>query len=136
MACENVLGVKNILITFTNCETGQVTGPISHKLAKDDLPMWRLYEFKSEKLPGGYIKKHHISPECKMNVIRSLRMPLIDYQGRSSLALQVEYENGLVYTGVSGGVTGEELSDSHEVMLDIAFRQLSELLPPGALSQQ
>lgn len=131
--CDNVIGVKNILITFRNCATNAVVGPISHMLAKEDLPMWRLYEFKQEKLPGGYVKRHHISPECEMDIIRDLRIPLLDYQGRSQLDIQVEYDNGLVYTGTSGGIQGEEKSDTHEVRLAIAFKTLTELLPPGAL---
>lgn len=136
MACPSIIGVKNILITFTNCDTNEVVGPISHELAKEDLPRWRLYEYRQETLPGGYVKRHHISPECEMDLIRDLRMPLVDYQGRSALDIQVEYDNGLVYTGTSGGITGDEKSDTHEVMLKIAFRQLTELLPPGALAQQ
>lgn len=131
--CDNVVGVKNILITFRNCQTNAVVGPISHKLSKDDLPMWRLYEWRQEKIPGGYVKRHQISQEVEMDIIRDLRIPMVDYQGRSQLDIQVEYDNGLVYTGTSGGVQGEEKSDTHEVKLPVVFRQVTELLPPGAL---
>ena len=133
--CQKIVGVKNILISFRNCDTDQVVGPIAHDLARDDLPRWRLYEYRQEKLPGGYVRRHHISPECEMNLIRDLRIPLRDYQGRSALKIQVEYENGLVYTGESGGVQGEEMSDTHEVTLKLAFKVLEELLPPGGLMQ-
>lgn len=132
-ACDNIVGVKNILIKFTNCDTGQVTGPFQHELAKEDLPKWRTYAYKQEALPGGFVRRHHIHPECEMDIRRDLRVPLLDYQGRSQLDIQVEYDNGLVYTGTSGGVVGDEKSDTHEVMLRIAFRSLAELLPPGAL---
>lgn len=133
MACENIVGVKNILLTFTNCETGQVTGPISHKLATEEIPKWRTYEFQSEELPGGYTKRRHISPKCEMQLIRDLRVPLADYQGRSAVALQVEYENGLVYTGANGNITGDDTSDTHEVQCMMSFKFIDELLPPGAL---
>ena len=136
MSCDNVVGVKNIMIKFTNCETGAIIGPIAHDMAKDDLPTWRLYPFKIEELPGGYIIKHHSSSKGEMEVIRDLRVPMVDYQGRSQIDLQVEYENGLVYTGTTGGVQGEEMTDTHGVKLSMSFKSLSELLPPGALAQQ
>lgn len=133
--CDNIIGVKNILLTFRDCDTNQVIGPLVHKLANEELPRWRVYAFRQEKRPGGYVIRHHTSPTCQMNLIRDLRVPLAFYQGKAALDVQVEYENGLVYTGVSGGVEGEEVSDTHEVMLQIAFKQLSELMPPGALAQ-
>ena len=36
MTCENQVGVKNILLTFRDCDTDAVYGPISHKLATED----------------------------------------------------------------------------------------------------
>lgn len=136
MSCPSIVGVKNILLTFTNCETGAVLGPIVHELAKEELPQWRSYEYKQEMLPGGYVRRHHISPEVDMTVIRDLRVPLTYYQGKAALDVQVEYDNGLVYTGTSGGVLGDDKSDTHEAPLKVAFRQLTELLPPGSLAQQ
>ena len=133
--CTKIVGVKNIMMTFRNCETQQIIGPVSHQLAREELPKWRLFEFKQEKLPGGYVRRHHISPECEIVLIRNLGIPLKDYQGRSAIKVQVEYENGLVYTGESGGVQGEDMSDTHEVSMKIAFHDLEELLPPGALMQ-
>lgn len=133
MSCEQIVGVKNIFIVFTNCDTKQVTPPISHKLAKDELPKWRLFDKTYEKLPGGYAKMRQAQYECDMNIIRDLRMPLADYQGRSQLDIQIEMENGLVYTGKVGTFTGDELSDTHEVMLKVVFKLATELLPPGQL---
>lgn len=132
--CDQIVGVKNILLKFTNCETGEVIGPIAHELSKEDLPKWRTHAYKSEMLPGGYVKKHHISAACEMDLRRDLRVPLQDYQGRSAIEFQVEYENGLVYTGASGGIEGDEKSDTHEVMLRMSCKVIEELLPPGALA--
>lgn len=134
MACENVIGVKNVLIWFEDCSTGQRVGPVSHDLAGDDLPNWRTCSFVNENLPGGYIKRTHSNMSADLNVIRDTRLPLSWYQGCASVDLQVEYENGIVYTGAGGGVMSEDRSDSHEVALEISFRTLDEMLPDGALA--
>lgn len=133
MSCENIVGVKNIVLTFKNCETNQTTAPIVHQLASEELPTLRTYEWTQDELPGGYTKRKHHNPKLSMRIIRDLRIPLKDYQGRSAITVQIEYENGLVYTGLEGGVKGDQMSDTHEVQLELSFRILEELLPPGQL---
>lgn len=133
MSCENIVGVKNILLTFKNCDTNQIVGPISHQLSSEEIPRIRAYDFTHEDLPGGYMKRKHNNQKLNMKVIRDTRIPLKDYQGRSAISVQIEYDNGLVYTGLEGGVRGDMMSDTHEVELELSFRVLEELLPPGAL---
>jgi hypothetical protein len=133
MTCENQVGVKNILITFKDCDTDAVYGPISHKLATDTLPTWRLCAYNNEPLPHGYVKRVPTNPEVEINVIRDLRIPLAMYQGCSDVNLQVEYYNGLVYSAVKGTGTGDEKSDSHEVAMTISFKEIDEMLPAGTL---
>jgi len=36
MSCEQIVGVKNILLTFTHCDTGQVVARRAHKLSSDE----------------------------------------------------------------------------------------------------
>lgn len=134
MACENIVGVKNIAFTFFDCETNQSIGPIVHKLAGDDLPTVRACTWKSERLANGFVKRQASEASIEMKVIRDLRVPLSWYQGCVAINAQVEYVNGLVYTGRGGGVTGDDKSDTHEVNLNIVFRTLDELLPSGALA--
>jgi hypothetical protein len=133
MTCENQVGVKNILISFRDCDTDTVYGPVSHELATDTLPTWRLCAFNNEALPHGYVKRAPTNPEVEINVIRDLRIPLSMYQGCSDVNLQVEYYNGLVYSAAKGTGTGEEKSDTHEVAMTIVFRIIDELLPAGTL---
>jgi hypothetical protein len=133
MTCENQVGVKNILMTFLDCDTGAIYGPISHKLSSEDLPTWRLCAFNNEALPEGYVKRKPTNPEVEIKVIRDLRIPLGMYQGCSDVTLQVEYYNGLVYSAAKGTGTGDEKSDTHEVTLTISFREIDELLPVGTL---
>lgn len=134
MACDNQVGVKNIMIRFRDCETNQVFGPISHELATEELPTVRMCAYNNEPLPGGYVKRKVSNASMEMKIIRDLRIPLSLYQGCAALDVQIEYYNGLVYSGVSGTGTGEEKSDTHEVTVMVTFREIDELLPAGLLA--
>jgi hypothetical protein len=133
MTCEKSVGVKNILITFTDCDTDAVYGPIAHLLATDTLPTWRLCPYNNTAQPYGYVKRAPVNCEVEINVIRDLRIPLAMYQGCSDVAIQVEYFNGLVISGVEGMGTGDTKSDMHEVPMTISFTEFDELLPNGTL---
>src|SRR4029078_13077363 len=113
MTCETQVGVKNILLTFRDCDTDIVYGPIAHVLATDTLPTWRLCAFNNEPLPHGYGKRGPHNPEVEINVIRDLRIPLAMYQGCSDVNIQVEYYNGLAYSAVKGPGIGEEKQEPH-----------------------
>lgn len=133
MACDNLVGVKNILLTFVDCATNEEFGPISHQLATEDLPTVRACGFTNEALPGGYVRRSLSNAQIELNVIRDLRIPLAYYQGCAAVNVQVEYYNGLVYTGVNGSTTGDDSSDAHEVSMTLTFKELDELLPAGTL---
>lgn len=134
MTCENIVGVKNILMSFKDCDRDVTIGPIEHQLAGTDMPTWRNCAWTSERLPGGYVRRQAADASVQLTVIRDLRIPLSYYQGCASIDIQVEYHNGLVQTGIQGGVIGEEKSDTHEVTMEITFKQIDELLPPGSLA--
>jgi hypothetical protein len=133
LTCENQVGVKNILLTFRDCDTDAIYGPISHELSSEDLPTWRLCPYNNNPLPHGYVKRQPTNPEVEIKVIRDLRIPLSMYQGCSDVNLQVEYYNGLVYSAAKGTGTGDEKSDTHEVTLTLVFKEIDELLPAGTL---
>src|SRR5262245_21612790 len=133
MTCENQVGVKNIIMTFRDCDTDAVYGPIAHMLSSEDLPTWRLCPYNNEALPHGYVKRKPSNPEVEIKVIRDLRIPIAMYQGCSDVDLQVEYYNGLVYSATKVTGTGEDKSDTHEVTMTIVFREIDELLPAGVL---
>ena len=132
--CDNLVGIKNVVLTFFDCDTNIKLGPISHKLSSDDLPEVRTCDEQHESLPGGFTKKQQDSAMIKIKLIRDLRVPLAFYQGCASVDISLEYLNGLVYTGLNGGVTGDNLSDSHQVEMDMTFITIDELLPAGALA--
>lgn len=133
MACDNMVGVKNVLVTFENCDTGEMLGPVSHELSSEDLPTWKLCPYTNDTLPGGYIRRQSSDSRCNIKLIRDKRVSLGNYQGCAVLHVQVEMQNGLVYTGRGGSVIGDNQSDSHEVEMDIVFKTVDELLPPGGL---
>jgi len=133
MTCENQVGVKNILLSFRDCDTDAIYGPISHKLSSEDLPTWRLCAYNNDPLPQGYVKRQPTNPEVEIKIIRDLRIPLAMYQGCSDVQLQVEYFNGLVYSAAKGTGTGDEKSDTHEVTMTVSFKEIDELLPVGTL---
>lgn len=135
MTCDNQVGVKNILITFRDCDTEAVYGPISHLLATDTLPTWRLCPYNNDTLPHGYVSRKPSSPEVEINVIRDIRIPLAMYQGCSDVSLQVEYYNGLVYSAIKGTGTGDDKSNTHEVDMKLTFLEIDEMLPNGVLEQ-
>jgi hypothetical protein len=134
MTCENQIGVKNILLTFKDCDTDAVYGPIAHLLLDDTLPTWRLCAFENEALPHGFVKRSPTNAELVISVIRDLRIPLAMYQGCSDVNIQVEYYNGLVYSAVQGTGTGTGSdSDTHGVEMTISFQEIDEMLPNGIL---
>lgn len=135
MACDNLVGLKNCVITFTDCDTDTTVGPISHLLATEDLPTIKTCAWNNEKLVGGYTRRQASDVGVEISIIRDLRIPLAWYQGCASIDMQLEYDNGLVYTCLGGGVIGDEKSDTHQVDLELTFRIIDELLPTGALAQ-
>jgi len=135
MNCDNQVGVKNIMLKFTNCDTGAVFGPISHQLAGEDLPTIRTCPYTNEALPGGYIKRSIGNEQIEMTIVRDLRIPLAMYQGCSNVDVQIEYYNGLVYSAIKGTGTGDESSDTHQVTMTLVYREIDELLPVGTLQQ-
>lgn len=136
MSCETQLGVRHLTLTFKNCDTGERIGPLRHKLADDDLPMWNLRDRKGEKLTGGWVKYTEDSECCEIKIIRDKRIPLSVYQGNGiwSVDLQVEYLCNTVYTGLDGAIVGEEKSDTRQVDMELTFESgIEETLPEGAL---
>jgi len=133
-ACDNLVGVKNILLSFTNCDTGQEIKNRSHLLATEEIPKWRIVNYKAEPLAGGYTRRHQAPPAAEIKVIRDLAIPLSWYQGAASISLQVEMENGLVYTAEAGTVTGDDKSDSHEINLPLTYKKINEYMPAGGLA--
>ena len=134
MSCDNLLGVKNILITFRDCDTDEVIRNVSHKQSNNDMPEVKTCAWTNEELTNGFIRRTAANASIQVVVIRDLRVPLAYYQGCAALDIQIEYLNGLVYTGLGGSVIGDQRSDTHEVTLEAVFRVVDEMLPAEQLT--
>ena len=130
MSCRNQVGVRNITITFYDCDTGQSYPNISHILANDEQPQYRLCDYANEPLPGGYVRRTRGNNQITLPVIRNQCVPLALYQGCAGVDIQIEHHNGRVVTGLKGTVTGDDLSDGHEVTFTATFLEVDELLAP------
>ena len=132
MSCDNQVGVKNVLITFRDCDTDEEFGPIAHQLADDTQPTYRLCPYTNEELPGGFIQRTLAANQIEVNIVRNLGVPLALYQGCASIDVQIEHYNGLVYSAVRGSNTGTDGSDAHSVTMTMSFQEpIDEFLPAG-----
>lgn len=130
MACDSHVGVKNILISFTDCDTGQRVTSLSHKLAvADEFPTFKTCTRMNETLTEGYIRVKAGNATMTINVIRNVQIPLSWYQGCASLDIQVEFLNGLVYSARDGTVVDADNSDSHGVTMSLVFKEIDERRP-------
>lgn len=134
MTCGKQNGVKNILITFRNCDTDEVLGPISHDLPDDTLPTVKNCSWNVTALTNGYVQRAAGNATMTLPVIRDLRVPLTYYQGCASLDVQVEKFDGTVMTLTEGAVVDAEESDGYSVTMNIVTAEIDELLPPGSLA--
>lgn len=130
--CPEQIGIRNILMTFKDCDNNITYGPLSHELAGEEQPSYRMCDYSNEPLPGGYIRRTRGNNEITVNVIRNLGVPLAMYQGCASINITLEHFNGLVVTGIAGTSTGDEGSDGHEVTITATFKEIDELLPTSA----
>lgn len=134
MACENQIGVKNILITFQDCDTEEIIRNVSHKLSTEELPTVLACTWSVEALTNGYVQRSAMNASINLNVIRDTRVPLAWYQGCAQIDIQIEYLNGLVYTAFGGSVVGAEASDTHDVGMEISFKEIDEMLPAAQIA--
>lgn len=134
MACGKQNGVKNILITFTNCDTEEVIPSISHNLPDDTLPTYKNCAWAITALTNGYVQRAAANATMTLPVIRDPRIPLTYYQGCASLDVQVEKFDGTVMTLTGGSVVDAEESDGYSVTMNIVASEIDELLAPGSLA--
>lgn len=134
MACAKQNGVKNISVTFTDCDTNEVIGPIIHELATEELPTLKACGWTNTPLTGGYVTRSADNATMTINLRRDPRIPLKMYQGCASIDIQVEKFDGTVWTMTESSVTEAEESDGHSVNMTLVAADADELLPEGSLA--
>lgn len=127
--CDNQVGVKNILISFLNCDTGQTITSVSHKLANgDELPTAKICNYTLTPRTAGRVTRSEDNSSLTMNVIRDNRVPLSWYQGCAKIDVQIEWFDGIVWTATNGSVVDAAESDGHDVTVTAIFDSIDELL--------
>lgn len=132
-ACDRTIGVKQILLAFTDCDTGQKYGPFAHKQGDEELPVWRLVDFVNEEVPGGWVERKQRSMYGEFTVNKDPRLPSSFYQGKAAISGQIEYRDGRVITFDEAAVAGDDASDLRKFKMRIVSPLIDELLPAGAL---
>ena len=101
-------------------------------MAVDALPEIDSVPYKLQGLSAGRVKRTMKNATIKLNVVRSLAVPLSYYQGRASMDVQIEYLNGSVITGLAGAVTDPQPTDGNDVAFTVEFKILTEILAPSS----
>jgi hypothetical protein len=134
--CPEIVGVRNISLSFTDCDGGDGAVSIrarTHTMSKDELPMYNMATYTLEGLSRGRAKRTYTNATIELPIVRDLAIPLIYYQGRAAISVQIEHINGVVVAASNGIVTGVEASDGNDVRMNLEFAKIEELLPSGAL---
>lgn len=126
MACPEYVGVKNITMTFTNCDTGERRGPMAHDIADDTNPEIKECSYTTEAMSGGRVKKTKSNARINVTVIPERGIPLAWYQGCASIDIQIEYYDGRIVTGIGGAVeTGDsDTSNFESVAVNMVFKEI------------
>lgn len=127
--CRNQIGVKNLLLGLTDCNTGRVYPKRQHRLADNELPMMYLSEYENEVLPTGAVLQRRTARQIDMTVERPASIPLGVYQS-GEVEIDMEMHSGEVYSG-RGSFVGRQMSNGHQVAISISLYEFAEVLPAG-----
>lgn len=134
MACDKIIGVRNVKVSFRECATGRELNNVNHKLGTEELPEWMFVDYTHEDAGDGYKRRRQSSFKGKITLKRSPRVPTAWYQGAADLTVTVEYEDDSVVVGRHGTPTGETMSDRINVALECVWDTLAEILPAGSIA--
>lgn len=125
--CDKTIGLRNVLLTFLDCDGNIIQGPLVHEPTEDSEPNIMMCKEKREALSSGRSKIMRGNTEITdLAVYRRLEVPLAIYQGCAAVNVTLEYYNGLVYTGLNGTVIDAEGSDGVVVNMTIIFDDIDE----------
>lgn len=127
MTCANQIGLKNLSLTLTDCDTGNVYAQRIHNLGDTELPSMFLPDHENQMLPTGKVLRQRAAGQFDMTVERDDSIPLRVYQS-GSVELIAEYHSGIVIS-ISGVATGRNMSNGHQVQMSIGITEVTELLP-------
>lgn len=133
MSCQDQIGVKNISISFTDCDSGNEAGPYAHVLSDDGaLPEIVACTAKNTELTDGKVKRARTNAGINISVQPLRSVPLAFYQGCASIDIQLEYYDGTVITGKDGNVIDAGGSTYEKADMNIRFKEIDEMRPQTA----
>ena len=129
MDCPEVVGVRNVIISFRDCDSDVVLRNIFHKLASDTLPTFNLCPYTYTALPGGKVQKSEgTGVTLEMEIERVPSIPSAYYTGCASIDVTLEYYDGSVLTFLNGAVVDSGGTNGHTVSISAVFKEADELL--------
>lgn len=129
MSCANKEGVKNILLTFVDCETGEKISNISHKQPLDaDNPTMIGCAFNNTDIGRGRVSVAERSEQMTLTVQGDNAVPISYYQGCASVTVQVEWFSGEVWTGEDGNVIEPDASNRASITMTLVFEKINVML--------
>lgn len=128
MACESLVGVKNLIMSIRDCNNPDRFFPNRVHTLANETPQLYLSDRTNEAASGGYVRQRSTNPRIDMTVIMDRSIPPELYQANSSIDVQIEMLDGRIITGRSGSPTGENMSDLHEVQMSISFQRIDVTL--------
>lgn len=127
--CPAQVGVRNLVISFRDCDSDSEWRNIAHKMNGDILPTVLACNKITTRLPGGKVQVSEGNGYTfTADVQRVESIPLAMYQGCAAIDVSVEWYDGSVWTLLTGSVIDAAESDGNTITLTASFQEFDEIL--------
>lgn len=127
--CPSQVGVRNLVISFKDCDSDAEWRNVVHKMNGDTLPTVMACNKVTTQLPGGKVQVSEGNGYTfTADIQRVEGIPLAMYQGCAALDISVEWYDGSVWTLINGSVTDATESDGNTITLTASFQEFDEIL--------
>lgn len=132
--CPAQVGVRNLVISFKDCESDNEWRNVVHKINGDTLPTVMACNKTTTVLPGGKVQVGEgTGYTFTADILRVESIPLAMYQGCAAIDVSVEFYDGSVWTLLNGSVTDATESDGNTIQLTASFQEFDEILAVNTL---
>lgn len=127
MACESDVGLKNLVLTFRDCNTGEEISAISHNLAEDTQFEWNACPYTRTSTSGRKTRVSKASVQINFTVVPSLSIPSNYYTGCAEMDVSAEFYSGRVITATNGSIVDASAMNEESVAIQARFDVLDEI---------
>lgn len=130
--CPDIVGVRNVLISFKDCDNDQEMRNVVHKVASDTLPTYNLCNYVLTALPGGKVQRSEgtgFTLEIEIQVVDGI--PTAWYTGCAAIDVTLDYYDGKVLTFLNGAIIDSGGTDGNTVVISAVFKDADELFAEG-----